>query len=258
MKQNSYFKNLSLLLIIGFFLLSAVILVTAAFFSAEVFRMVFIVIAFFLILVLILFLTGFITISNILKKDELNSIQRNKVCNSRSFVISIALRLFMPFLLFISSSFNYRKEEIRRIYIKANNKYVLSLGKKVSPDRLLIVLPHCLQSSKCCHRMREGLNDCHQCGLCNLGMIKEQIQNHGVRVQLATGGTSARKAIIDLKPELVIAVACERDLSSGIMDVRGVPVYGILNKRPNGPCKDTFVNTSEIETAIKYFTIERD
>ena len=163
----------------------------------------------------------------------------------------------MPFVS-VSNIFNYRKEEIRRVYIKANNGYVLSHGKKVLPEKLLVILPHCLQWSECNYRIREGLNECRECLRCDLGKIKELIKKHGVIVTLATGGTSARKAVKDLKPHFVIAVACERDLSSGIMDVRGLPVYGILNRRPNGPCKDTFVDTEEIENMIKYFTKEQD
>jgi hypothetical protein len=80
------------------------------------------------------------------------------------------------------------------------------------------------------------------------------VEKYSVNVGLATGGTAARKSIIDLKPEFVIAVACERDLTSGIMDVNRLPVYGILNERPNGPCKDTLVDTEQLETMIKHFT----
>jgi len=39
------------------------------------------------------------------------------------------------------------------------------------------------------------------------------------------------------------------------MDVKGLPVYGILNKRPNGPCKDTFVDVIELEKAIEHFAL---
>lgn len=257
MKQNNHFKNLSFLVMGVFFLLSAVILIAAEFFSAEVFRSVFIVFASSLLLFLLLLLAGFMAVNKILKEDvEYKAKPENKAGFADSFHVRLALRLFMPFLLFVSSIFNYRKEEIRRIYIKANNKYVLSLGKKFSPDKLLVILPHCLQWSNCTRRIREGLNECCQCARCNLGRIKDLVKKSGIMVSLATGGTSARQFIKELKPEIVIAVACERDLSSGIMDVSGLPVYGILNRRPNGPCKDTLVDTDEIERVIKLFTKE--
>jgi len=103
------------------------------------------------------------------------------------------------------------------------------------------------------HRMRNGLEDCRQCGACNIGPIRTLIAQYGIRAELATGGTSARKIILETKPELVIAVACERDLSSGIMDVKGLPVYGILNQRPNGPCRDTLVDIRELESMLQVF-----
>lgn len=233
--------------------MSAVILFAAAFLSVEIFRIIFIIIAFLLIIGLVLLFTGFFIINKMIVNDKETKCMPDKT-GFDNLLISIALRFFMPFILFVSSIFNYEKEDIRRVYIKANNEYVLSRRKKVSPKKLLVILPHCLQSSKCRYRIREGLNDCHQCGTCSLGQIKKLVGKNGIVVGLATGGTSARKTIKDLKPELVIAVACERDLSSGIMDVNRLPVYGILNTRPNGPCKDTFVNVEEIESMVKHFT----
>lgn len=247
MSRNSYFKSFSISVISVFFILSAVILIAATFFSAEVFRAVFIVLAFLFLLVFIFLLIGFLFIN---RKFTMN--------NKNSFLSFIALRMFMPFILFISNTFDCRKEEIRRVYIKANNEYVFTSGKKYLPGKLLVILPHCLQWSECIYRIREGLNECHKCNKCNLGKIKDLVKKHGIMVKLVTGGTSARSAVKDLKPDFVIAVACERDLSSGIMDVRGLPVYGIINDRPNGPCRDTFVNTEELENVIKHFAIEKD
>ena len=48
-------------------------------------------------------------------------------------------------------------------------------------------------------------------------------------------------------------MACERDLSSGIQDTYPIPVYGVLNERPHGPCLDTLVNLNNLEAAIRRF-----
>ena len=56
------------------------------------------------------------------------------------------------------------------------------------------------------------------------------------------------------KPKAAIAVACERDLTSGIQDMRHIPVLGVFNKRPNGPCVDTLINIHEVEDAIRFLT----
>ncbi|HZK26562.1 MAG TPA: DUF116 domain-containing protein [Thermoclostridium sp.] len=252
MNYSNKFIKLSFVVIFVFSLLSALTFVLAAFLSIEIFRIIFVIIAFFLIFFLMLLFIGFGIINKILNKGESYNVQQN-ISPLKKTLIYIALKVFMPFIITISNFFNYNKDQIRRVYIKASNEYVLSLNIKVVPEELLVILPHCLQSSKCSYRIRNNLKECHQCGLCNISDIKALVEKYAVKVGLATGGTAARKTIKDLKPEFVIAVACERDLTAGIMDVKGLPVYGILNQRPNGPCKDTLVDIEELETMIKHF-----
>jgi hypothetical protein len=77
-------------------------------------------------------------------------------------------------------------------------------------------------------------------------------RNHAVAT--AGGGEEARKAIRKEKPDFIIALACERDLASGIRDVAlRVPVIGIPNKRPEGPCKNTLVDLKEFKEALEFF-----
>jgi len=70
----------------------------------------------------------------------------------------------------------------------------------------------------------------------------------------ATGGTEARRAIAQMRPQGIVAVACERDLLSGVRDLKGrVPVLAFANDRPEGPCKNTCVDAARIENAIRQF-----
>jgi len=75
---------------------------------------------------------------------------------------------------------------------------------------------------------------------------------------VATGGTLARDFVKHYKPEAIIAIACERDLTSGIQDVTPLPVIGILNIRPNGPCNNTEVDFAEVELALEYLCKNRE
>ena len=50
-------------------------------------------------------------------------------------------------------------------------------------------------------------------------------------------------------------MACERDLSSGIQDSYPLPVFGVLNSRPHGPCYDTLVDLEKVEEALKTFLV---
>ena len=67
----------------------------------------------------------------------------------------------------------------------------------------------------------------------------------------ATGGSIARRLVLERRPKCLIAVACERDLTSGIQDVAPLPVLGIFNTRPFGPCLDTDVAVPEVEAALR-------
>ena len=60
------------------------------------------------------------------------------------------------------------------------------------------------------------------------------------------------------EPTCILAVACERDLTSGIQDVFPLPVIGVLNERPNGPCFNTRADMGKIEEAIRSFILEEE
>ena len=58
-----------------------------------------------------------------------------------------------------------------------------------------------------------------------------------------------------IRPKAVVAIACERDLASGIQDVYPIPSVGVLNLRPNGPCYNTHVDLEEFRRAIEEILI---
>jgi hypothetical protein len=85
--------------------------------------------------------------------------------------------------------------------------------------------------------------------------VQELCERAGVGVFSATGGGQARKILHEERPAGVIAVACERDLVSGIKDVaHKIPTIGIANKRPEGPCKNTVVDLDDLKKAINIMT----
>lgn len=151
----------------------------------------------------------------------------------------ILIRVMLPFMEIVGKFFGFKKDVVRRSFIKVNNEFVLGKRKKVNPQDILLLLPHCIQASACKRRLNVNLDNCGGCGQCQVGAIKELAATHGVKVAIATGGTIARRIIVECKPRYIIAVACERDLTSGIQDSYPLPVFGILNSRPKGPCHDT-------------------
>jgi hypothetical protein len=72
----------------------------------------------------------------------------------------------------------------------------------------------------------------------------------GFHFFVVTGGTLARQKVMEIRPQAVVAVACERDLASGIQDVYPIPSVGVMNIRPNGPCFNTKVDVEEFKRVI--------
>lgn len=164
-----------------------------------------------------------------------------------------ATGLMFPFVLGLAKIFGIDQEIVKSSYIEVNNGLVKTSTEKFRPREILILAPHCLQWSECPHKITIDVKNCKRCGRCAVDSLRKLQEQYGVLLVVATGGTLARKFIKEYKPQAIIAVACERDLTSGIQDVSPLPVLGVLNDRPNGPCYNTWVNMSEVEKAIKFF-----
>jgi len=165
----------------------------------------------------------------------------------------LLVRGFFPPMVALARAFGIAKERVERSYIAINNQLVLRSRWKAPPERLLILLPHCLQVDRCEVRITGDVHNCKGCGRCPIAGLLETADRYGVKISVATGGTLARKIIVEQRPQLILAVACERDLTSGIQDAHPLPVYGILNQRPEGPCFNTQVDLAEVQHALQRF-----
>ncbi|MDA8053192.1 MAG: DUF116 domain-containing protein [Deltaproteobacteria bacterium] len=147
---------------------------------------------------------------------------------------------------FITSIFRINRDKMQSSFIEINNFLLFSLNKQILKDRILILLPHCLQLHNCKAKITEDVHNCLKCGKCNIKELALLSDKKGIFIAVATGGTLARRVLEEKRPKAVIAVACERDLSSGIIDSFPLPVYGLPNIRPNGPCRDTLVDVNAL------------
>lgn len=164
-----------------------------------------------------------------------------------------AINLLFPLAIRIGKFFDVEKERVERSFIEVSNHLIQTKCIKVSPDKLLILTPHCIQQETCQYKVTHDVANCRKCGACQVGDLLDISEKYGVHVAIVTGGTLARKVIKTLRPHAVLAIACERDLTSGIQDVFPLPVIGVLNERPNGPCCNTRINVSRVEKAVKDF-----
>lgn len=165
----------------------------------------------------------------------------------------ITVRLMFPLMEILGRMLGIQREKVRLSFVKVNNEMVLASHLKVAAKDILLLLPHCLQNSRCPNRLNHNINNCQRCGLCPLGELLQMRDKWGFAMVVATGGTVARRIVVQTKPKLILAIACERDLTSGIQDTYPLPVFGIINDRPLGPCLDTLVNVQLLEQALYLF-----
>ncbi|WP_456156188.1 DUF116 domain-containing protein [Veillonella sp.] len=150
-----------------------------------------------------------------------------------------------------------KKDELRQSMIDLINHLVGMKLYKVSPERILLLTPHCLQENTCIHKVTHDVYNCKQCGRCQVGGLLGIAKEYGCQFIVVTGGTLARMKVKEAKPKAIIAIACERDLASGMADVFPIPVIGVLNERPNGPCCNTTVDINKVREAVELL-IDKD
>lgn len=165
----------------------------------------------------------------------------------------VTVRLMLPLMELLGRALGIKREQVHLSFIKVNNEMVLASQLRAAPHEVLLLLPHCVQRSQCSHRLRAHVEGCVSCGLCPVGDILGLCRRLGVRLAIAAGGTIARRIVVQARPKLIVAVACERDLTSGIQDTYPIPVFGVLNARPHGPCVDTLVDADVLEKVLRQF-----
>ena len=168
-------------------------------------------------------------------------------------MIRMVIDFLFPVSLFLGRMIGIDSDKIKGSYINVCNQVVKIKKFDLKPEEILILAPHCLQNARCPHKITIDVNNCKQCGLCPIGSLLKIKQETGTELVIATGGTLARKFIKEKRPGAIVAIACERDLTSGIQDVKRIPVIGVLNQRPEGPCYNTLVDLQKVEDAIDFF-----
>ncbi len=180
---------------------------------------------------LIFLMLGSVTITALTEKGYLLSCVKENFFFS--YLVPVAVRL--------GKRFGVSRDRMGNSLIKVSNIIVHAKSKsrpqygRVDPDKLLVLLPRCLSKE-------------------NRKTIMEIVEKNKLISFTVAGGSAARLRIKEMKPPAIIAVACERDLVSGLQDVAPrIPVLAIPNKRPEGPCKNTYINIEALESSIKDF-----
>ncbi len=143
--------------------------------------------------------------------------------------------LLYPLVLKVGGFFGIARDRLSHSFIRVSN--TLARPER-STGPVLALFPRCLRKD-----MRK-----EACEICS--------RFPDVVFHTAPGGSIARRIIGETNPRAIVAVACERDLISGIQDIAPkIPIIGIPNSRPSGPCKDTVIDIENFRSAIEFFCI---
>ena len=236
------FALLSSLFVIGLLLILITFGVIYRYFTIYTYNFVLLILIVMTILIILFYTASILSIFCIYRYQIRNKLM---VC-----LAGAGIKTLLPLSILMANIFNTKKDLIRKFYIDFNNITVNLSNRKYSPKNVLILLPHCLQYSECGYKITNNTDNCKRCGRCSIGDILKAAESRGVKVSIVTGGTAARNIVKKFRPELIFAVACERDLTSGIVEVGKIPVIGLVNDRPNGPCYNTTIDVAAFERKL--------
>ncbi len=158
--------------------------------------------------------------------------------------------IYFPVVLLAGKILRIAPDKTELYLIKLNNRL---RGKgRGKAEKILILTPSCLQNKDCTNNVVEDAQNCLKCGKCKVKDLLALSEKYKIKLVVVTGGRLARQVLAETKADTVIAVACEKELSSGIIDTYPVAVHAVVNQRPFGPCVNTDVGIDEVEQIIQH------
>jgi len=138
-----------------------------------------------------------------------------------------------------------------RSFLAWNNHRVTEALRGVQARRALVLLPHCIQMSRCRAAITEDLENCHRCGQCVLGDTLEASLKHRWEVHVSNRSHKAVRRALEYKPDLIVAVSCADRLLKGILKLPEMPTFAIPLDLPLGMCVDTRFDPTLLERAMQ-------
>ena len=126
-----------------------------------------------------------------------------------------------------------RRDWVEHAAIDVYNTLAERRRRRVGKGELLVLIPRCLSKQA-------------------LDGVLAIAGRYEVPVFVATRGQLARRVIRERRPRAVVAVACERDMMTGLRDVAGkLPVLGLTMQLPNGPCRDAQLDLGVMDRWVR-------
>jgi uncharacterized protein len=145
---------------------------------------------------------------------------------------SFWLTLQVRYLAWISVPFGISRDRVASSCLAITNTIAAQQLRRLKEVKPLVLLPRCLSA--------ETVRD-----------IKTAAAEWDSPVVVVATNRLAREKVREFRPNALLAVACERDLVSGLYDFgHKLPILVLANERPFGPCLKSTVNAEQIRKAL--------
>lgn len=132
-----------------------------------------------------------------------------------------------------------------------NNQRVLQAFSHQRAQRVLILLPHCIQMARCKAGILDDLQSCYDCGLCPVGDYLQGVLQAGWEGRISNRSHKAYREAREYRPDLIVAVSCLDRLLKGLTRLPEIPSFVIPLSLPHGMCVDTQFSTPLLFTAME-------
>lgn len=142
---------------------------------------------------------------------------------------------------------NYNK------FIEKKNSSMTEKFKAVPCSERIVLLPHCMRSTKNCKAKDEGTHyTCLKCGACKIAQIQKLADELGYKkVYVMKGGKAIYNILVEQKIKAVIAVACHFEGVQGIKMTDSLKVIAQFVPLLKDGCCDTDVDFEQVKRIME-------
>ena len=138
-------------------------------------------------------------------------------------------------------------------FINKKNSAMAGKFKTVPVSERIVLLPHCMRSTKNCKAVDEGTHyNCMKCGCCKIAQIQKLADELGYKkVYVMKGGKAIYNILVEQKIKAVVAVACHFEGAQGIKMTDGLKVIAQFVPLLKDGCCDTDVDVEEVKKIME-------
>ena len=135
-------------------------------------------------------------------------------------------------------------------YCSWNNHRVRQVFEHRKAQRSLVLLPHCIQLSRCKAEIFQDLKNCYECNLCPVEDVLHGTLQLRWEARITNRSYKAYREAWEYRPDLIVAVSCTDRLLKGLMKISDIPAYVVPLSLPHGMCVDTQFNVPHLLSAM--------